>query len=154
MAAAFLTVALPGMAYAGTASAEPSDSVSTLATTHEWDRGVPGDGNAVGTVCGDPYGGAYYQNYASRGCFNPNGDLVYAVDKKADGKSALVEWRSYRNGVLLRQGYCRNALGAGTVAKCNKDFSESSTIYWRAGTYDAETDVISGWSDWYSRSAA
>ncbi len=54
---------------------------------------------------------------------------------KADGKSAVAYWVILEEGG--RTGACRNSLGAGTWARCNKDFPEGKRMSVKAGTYDA-----------------
>lgn len=90
------------------------------ACTHQWNS-TPGTG------------------YTALACFVPHGDYFYVFDALADGKSAVAYW------VLLdgtRSGACRNALGAGTWARCNKNFTEGVYMSVRAGTYDGDTGVI------------
>ncbi|MFG2007387.1 hypothetical protein ACGFNU_50380 [Spirillospora sp. NPDC048911] len=84
---------------------------------------------------------------AARACWVANGDDWYVQDTRADGHSASVSWEdwacndggSFPCNDLRRKGICRNTFGAGTWAWCNKDYTESDAIYFKA----AQTE---GWS--------
>jgi hypothetical protein len=85
-------------------------------------------------------------NYYTDVCLKPYGDVLYVKDMVSDGKSAAFVWENmwYDDngyGHVWRQGVCRNPHGAGTWAKCNKDYHEN---YWLA----MSPATVDG-SDWH-----
>ncbi|WP_405651092.1 hypothetical protein [Streptomyces sp. RK9] len=86
--------------------------------------------------------------YGARGCFQHNGDIVWARDTEKDGMSAAV-------GVYTDYGrpaaVCINKLGADTWATCNKDYSENGKVRLRVMRYDGgngkfyQPETWSGW---------
>lgn len=62
-------------------------------------------------------------------CYEHDGDKWWVKDTKEDGASAVAEWVNYRNGVLYREGSCRNSLGNGKWGYCNKNYYEDSGVY-------------------------
>ena len=114
---------------AGPAQAKVASNGTQAAYTYEWNEAVKS---------GAPL---YYHGYYCNGttgataCFDPDGDVIYVKDIKADGYSAVMRWYTDYG----RWGTCRNANGAGTWAKCNKDFAEGHTITWRATQYNGDT---------------
>ncbi|MFH9609995.1 hypothetical protein [Streptomyces sp. NPDC017448] len=86
--------------------------------------------------------------YGAKGCFQHNGDIVWAGDTQKDGMSAAV-------GVYTDYGraaeVCVNKLGAATWATCNKDYRESGDIRLRVLRYDGDTGKFyqpEAWSGW------
>ncbi|MBQ1105613.1 hypothetical protein ACH4MN_14655 [Streptomyces anulatus] len=86
--------------------------------------------------------------YGVSGCFQHNGDIVWAGDTKKDGMSAAV-------GVYTDYGraeeVCVNKLGADTWATCNKDYREGGDVRLRVLRYDGDTGKFyqpETWSGW------
>ncbi|MFB6670467.1 hypothetical protein [Streptomyces parvus] len=86
--------------------------------------------------------------YGSSGCFQHNGDIIWAGDTKKDGMSAAV-------GVYTDYGraeeVCVNKLGVNTWATCNKDYRESGNVRLRILRYDGDTGKFyqpETWSGW------
>ncbi|MFB7478135.1 hypothetical protein ACFUEM_27015 [Streptomyces anulatus] len=86
--------------------------------------------------------------YGVSGCFQHNGDIVWAGDTKKDGMSAAV-------GVYTDYGraeeVCVNKLGAATWATCNKDYREGGDVRLRVLRYDGDTGKFyqpETWSGW------
>ncbi|MFJ7409432.1 hypothetical protein ACIQWZ_01320 [Streptomyces sp. NPDC098077] len=86
--------------------------------------------------------------YGSTGCFQHNGDIVWAGDTKKDGMSAAV-------GVYTDYGraeaVCVNKLGVSTWATCDKDYRETGNVRLRALRYDGDTGKFyqpEAWSGW------
>ncbi|MFI2312995.1 hypothetical protein AMK17_02100 [Streptomyces sp. CB00072] len=86
--------------------------------------------------------------YGSTGCFQHNGDIVWAGDTKKDGMSAAV-------GVYTDYGraeeVCVNKLGVDTWATCNKDYREDGDVRLRVLRYDGDTGKFyqpETWSGW------
>lgn len=86
--------------------------------------------------------------YGSTGCFQHNGDIVWAGDTKKDGMSAAV-------GVYTDYGraeaVCVNKLGVNTWATCNKDYRETGNVRLRVLRYDGDTGKFyqpEAWSGW------
>ncbi|MFF0745482.1 hypothetical protein ACFYVL_34290 [Streptomyces sp. NPDC004111] len=72
-------------------------------------------------------------------CFVPDGDRIYVHDAKADGASAVADWRNYKkwnDPGVYRTGQCVNSNGAGTWVVCNKNFYEDGSVVLNARTYD------------------
>ncbi len=97
---------------------------------YEWNDGGPSDGPV------------YYHTYYCNGttgvtaCFDADGDDIFVKDTKADGFSAVMRWHTDYG----RWGTCRNRLGSGTWALCNKNLQEAShTMTWRATRYNGNT---------------
>jgi hypothetical protein len=111
----------------GGAAAQADDV--TAAYTYEWNDGV-----ATGVPIPNP-GGGCNDVTGAEGCFEPDGDKFYVKDTKADGYSAVVRWYTDYG----RWGTCRNSLGAGKWAVCNKDFKEGYYIHWRVTRYNGDT---------------
>lgn len=86
--------------------------------------------------------------YGSSGCFQHNGDVIWAGDTKKDGMSAAI-------GVYTDYGraeeVCVNRLGVDTWATCNKDYREAGDVRLRALRYDGDTGKFyqpEAWSGW------
>ncbi|OKJ57945.1 hypothetical protein [Streptomyces sp. CB02115] len=86
--------------------------------------------------------------YGVSGCFQHNGDIVWAGDTKKDGMSAAV-------GVYTDYGraeeVCVNKLGVDTWATCNKDYREGGDVRLRVLRYDGDTGKFyqpETWSGW------
>ncbi|MEU4179010.1 hypothetical protein [Streptomyces sp. NPDC026589] len=86
--------------------------------------------------------------YGASGCFQHNGDIVWAGDTKKDGMSAAV-------GVYTDYGraeeVCVNKLGVDTWATCNKDYREDGNVRLRVLRYDGDTGKFyqpETWSGW------
>ncbi|MFB8105372.1 MULTISPECIES: hypothetical protein [Streptomyces] len=86
--------------------------------------------------------------YGAKGCFQHNGDIVWAGDTKKDGMSAAV-------GVYTDYGraaeVCINKLGVNTWATCDKDYRESGNVRLRVLRYDGDTGKFyqpESWSGW------
>ncbi|MFE7142077.1 hypothetical protein ACFVAG_30390 [Streptomyces sp. NPDC057644] len=86
--------------------------------------------------------------YGSNGCFQHNGDIVWAGDTRKDGMSAAV-------GVYTDYGraeeVCVNKLGVNTWATCNKDYRETGNVRLRVLRYDGDTGKFyqpEAWSGW------
>ncbi|MFK0146399.1 hypothetical protein ACIQUZ_15090 [Streptomyces griseus] len=86
--------------------------------------------------------------FGSTGCFQYNGDVVWAGDTKKDGMSAAI-------GIYTDYGraeaVCVNRLGVNTWATCDKDYRESGNVRLRALRYDGDTGKFyqpEGWSGW------
>ncbi|MFF8499186.1 hypothetical protein ACF07L_00830 [Streptomyces anulatus] len=86
--------------------------------------------------------------YGTSGCFQHNGDIVWAGDTKKDGMSAAV-------GIYTDYGraeeVCVNKLGSGTWATCNKDYREAGDVRLRVLRYDGDTGKFyqpETWSGW------
>ncbi|MFE1369971.1 hypothetical protein ACFW84_37825 [Streptomyces anulatus] len=86
--------------------------------------------------------------YGVSGCFQHNGDIVWAGDTKRDGMSAAV-------GVYTDYGraeeVCVNKLGVDTWATCNKDYREGGDVRLRVLRYDGDTGKFyqpETWSGW------
>ncbi|MFD4341537.1 hypothetical protein ACFWPP_30695 [Streptomyces anulatus] len=86
--------------------------------------------------------------YGVSGCFQHNGDIVWAGDTKKDGMSAAV-------GVYTDYGraeeVCVNKLGVDTWATCNKDYRENGDVRLRVLRYDGDTGKFyqpETWSGW------
>lgn len=96
------------------------------AITYEWDTAERGtDSIPTEMQC-------VWNDYA-RVCYHSYGDTFWVRDENSDGQSAVADWRDYSGdtGALRRKGGCRNALGSGKWARCNKNFAEIDTIYFR-----------------------
>jgi hypothetical protein len=111
---AVLGVAMPGTA---------------LAAGHEIDYGVKGGTPPASAYCAVPTDDV-------KVCFERSGDKWWVQDRKADGKSAIVEWANYRNNSLYRTGRCVNSHEAGSWAYCNKDYYENSTLQGYQGVWN------------------
>ncbi|MEU3833466.1 hypothetical protein [Streptomyces microflavus] len=86
--------------------------------------------------------------YGAKGCFQHNGDIVWAGDTQKDGMSAAV-------GVYTDYGraaeVCINKLGVNTWATCNKDYRETGNVRLRVFRYDGDTGKFyqpESWSGW------
>jgi hypothetical protein len=102
---------------------------ASAAYSYEWDNGVAVSG--LGTHAPFCTSTSYTEV-----CVEPYGDKIFVKDlSSADSASAVARW--YTN--YGRWGTCRNSLGAGHWAVCNKDFEESSLLTFRAAQYDGDT---------------
>jgi hypothetical protein len=85
-------------------------------------------------------------------CFQPYGDIFWVWDRpvngEADGLSPAVEWRDVDG---TRSGTCVSKHGTGTLARCNKNFTEGHRIFFRHARYDGGTNFNSG--PWLEMSA-
>lgn len=69
-------------------------------------------------------------------CFRPNGDDIFVLDDRADGHSAVGEWRLDSTGSHRRTGSCVNQLGKGHWGFCNKDFVEGLRFVYNGARYE------------------
>ncbi|MCW6003452.1 hypothetical protein K1W54_02475 [Micromonospora sp. CPCC 205371] len=93
-----------------------------------------GDEENGAAASGGPTGEYYCVSITgATACFRPTGDDFFVKDTKADGASAVLEWRY--DG-YSRTGSCINSLGSGKWGWCNKDFTENKTMEFRAARYD------------------
>jgi hypothetical protein len=91
-----------------------------MAAGYEWDYAVAGtvpDGLKCASITG------------AKICYELDGDRWWVKDTSADHASAVARWQNYRNGVLYREGGCRNSLGSGEWGVCNKNYYEDSGVY-------------------------
>ncbi|MFS8098096.1 hypothetical protein LFM09_13220 [Lentzea alba] len=102
---------------------------TALAIEHELNYGTKGGTPPGAAVCTDA-------KEDVRVCYERGGDKWWVQDRKADGKSAIVEWANYRNGSLYRYGRCVNSHEAGSWASCNKNYYEDSTLYGYQGVWN------------------
>jgi hypothetical protein len=117
---------LIGTAIAIVAAATPASA----AYSYEWDNGVAVNG--LGTEQSSCVTTSY-----SEVCIQPYGDKIFVKDfSSADHASAVARWFTDYG----RWGTCRNSLGVGHWAVCNKDFKEGSYLTTRATQYDGDTD--------------
>jgi len=72
-------------------------------------------------------------------CVDYDGDYVYVKDNKSDGYPGYAEIQSTDSGVYLR--LCRNNHHAGTWAKCNFNWTESSWKTVRGGILKSDRDM-------------
>ncbi|WP_097869868.1 hypothetical protein [Streptomyces sp. rh34] len=130
----------------GAAAPFPVDPVGPVETA------VPGgQAEAVGTAKAAPSSSTCLGStaaYGSSGCFQHNGDIIWAGDTKKDGMSAAV-------GVYTDYGraeeVCVNKLGVDTWATCNKDYREDGNVRLRVLRYDGDTGKFyqpETWSGW------
>jgi hypothetical protein len=106
------------------AAATPASAYS-----YEWDNGV-----AV-SVTGINLPFCTWTDY-SKVCVQSDGDKIYVEDlSSADSASAVARWYTEYG----RWGTCRNSLGAGHWAVCNKDFKEGYLLTAVATQYDGDT---------------
>ncbi|MFJ3594522.1 hypothetical protein ACIQUY_34590 [Streptomyces sp. NPDC090231] len=86
--------------------------------------------------------------YGSTGCFQAYGDVIWAMDTKADGMSAAV----IVNTNYGRAPYaCVNSMGNGTSGRCDKDYWESGDVRLQVLRYDYDTKNFyqpEAWSGW------
>lgn len=101
---------------------------TALAVDYEYDNGVQGTPPAT-FLCADPVPEV-------RVCYERGGDKWWVQDRKADHKSAIVEWANYRNNSLYRTGRCVNSHEAGSWASCNKNYYEDSTLQGYQGLWN------------------
>jgi hypothetical protein len=88
-----------------------------------WREGVPAWG--TGIYCENVPGSA--------------DEFFYAEDLAGDGFSPGVLWQLLdSNGNVVRNGICRNAFGAGTLARCTFAFVEDRTIRMRLARCDKD----------------
>jgi hypothetical protein len=117
---------LIGTAIAIVAAATPASA----AYSYEWDNGV-----AVSGPSGTERSWCISSDY-SEVCIQPYGDKIFVKDLSGeDHASAVARWFTDYG----RWGTCRNSLGAGHWAVCNKDFKEGSYLTTRAAQYDGDT---------------
>lgn len=61
-------------------------------------------------------------------CFEPDGDILWVLDKQADGYGVALYWEDRDSD---RSGTCIHNLGAAKAwAVCDKDFTEGHEIVW------------------------
>ncbi|MEV1044928.1 hypothetical protein [Streptomyces sp. NPDC049916] len=113
---------------------EPSEAADATTST----RAAPPSTTCLGATSA----------YGARGCFQHNGDVVWAGDTKKDGMSAAV-------GVYTDYGraeeVCVNKLGVNTWATCDKDYRETGNVRLRVLRYDGDTGKFyqpESWSGW------
>lgn len=136
----------------------PADEAEQAGPVESVDPAVPvvtpapgGRAEAVGAAKATPSSSACLGSttaYGTSGCFQHNGDIVWAGDTKKDGMSAAV-------GVYTDYGraeeVCVNKLGAGTWATCDKDYREGGDVRLRVLRYDGDTGKFyqpETWSGW------
>jgi hypothetical protein len=115
-----------------------------------------GDPNASGHpvfyVCN-----AFVTNLAADGCFEEDGDWLYAQDTATDGEQVATYWRVPSEG---RHGLCiSNYLAIlGVKAWCNKNFPEGREIKIQVGrcnhTSTRHCLKLSDYHDWSSTDTA
>jgi hypothetical protein len=102
---------------------------ASAAYSYEWDNGVAASGLATSQVY------CIWTDY-SEVCIQPYGDKIFVQDlSSADHASAVARWSTDYG----RWGTCRNSLGVGHWAVCNKDFKEDSYLNVVATQYDGDT---------------
>ncbi|MFI0931840.1 hypothetical protein ACH4RG_08880 [Streptomyces sp. NPDC021019] len=114
-------------------------------------EGAASGGQAEAVVAAAPSSSACLGStvaYGASGCFQHNGDIIWAGDTKKDGMSAAV-------GVYTDYGraeeVCVNKLGVDTWATCNKDYREDGNVRLRVLRYDGDTGKFyqpETWSGW------
>lgn len=133
------------LAFAMTSAAAFSVMVpgTALAIDHEYDYGVLGGGPSASARCAEP-------EREVQVCYERSGDKWWVLDRDDDRKSAIVEWRNYRDDRLYRVGRCTNSRGAGTWASCNKNYYEDSEVKGHQGYWDrsAGDDFFIHRQDW------
>lgn len=125
--ATLLLAALPVTASAAQETSAAGEEGASAAATLEIDRAKKGTypgGLSCVTVTG------------AQACFEAYGDKWWVKDTAADGASAVVTWRNYRNGSLYRSGQCENRMGSGTWGVCNKNYYEGSDLLFQIHVYD------------------
>lgn len=85
-----------------------------------------------------------FNSYVSA-CLQEYGDIWWVKDLKADGRSAVVEWKNTVNG-HLRKGACRNKSGAGTWVRCNKNYYEGSELAIRLCRFEGSSGTWGNYS--------
>ncbi len=76
---------------------------------------------------------SYGPNEDSNAAFQKNGDSFFVSDNRADGFSAVAQWRLYnRSGTLVRGGDIWMNLGAGESRWKFKDLTEGYNLKFRA----------------------
>lgn len=93
--------------------------VPASAITYEWDTAARGTAPVPSEMhC--------RSNDYAKVCYQTYGDQFWVRDDNSDGQSAVADWRNYSGdtGALRRKGGCRNALGSGKWARCNKNFAD------------------------------
>ncbi|WP_424918425.1 hypothetical protein [Streptomyces sp. wa1064] len=132
--------------------ADQAGPVESVAPAGPVETPVPGgQAEAVGAAKASPSSSTCLGStaaYGSTGCFQHNGDIVWAGDTKKDGMSAAV-------GVYTDYGraeeVCVNKLGVDTWATCNKDYREDGDVRLRVLRYDGDTGKFyqpETWSGW------
>jgi hypothetical protein len=128
MIANLVKVMVAGLTGVVTVAAPVAVRPAAAAYSFEWDNAVSsGEPTDDDQTCQD--------NYYAMVCFEPAGDKIYVEDLVGDGYSAVARWYTDYG----RWGTCRNALGKGHWAVCNKDFAENHVFYFRASLYDGDT---------------
>lgn len=94
--------------------------------TGEWNDGVASSAY---------YGPPFVQFTGVTATVKTVGDYVYVRDDRADGCSALGIWYILESSGY-RKGICRNTHGAGTWARCNKNWPEGVRMSVQPGLYD------------------
>jgi hypothetical protein len=105
---------------------------TALAIDYEINYGTQGGTPPGSAVCADA-------KVDVRVCYERGGDKWWVQDRKADHKSAVVEWANYRNGSLYRYGRCVNSHEAGSWATCNKNYYEDSSLRGLQGVWNRST---------------
>jgi hypothetical protein len=94
-----------------------------------WDTGVPVSASSIGEVDAVLYGrytpAPRCPDWA-KGAVKLHGDILFVEDKCADGKSAFLEYRDAEN--TGERWICRASRGAGTIAKCDFNWPETTGI--------------------------
>ncbi|MEV0639153.1 hypothetical protein AB0I77_30300 [Streptomyces sp. NPDC050619] len=86
--------------------------------------------------------------------FQKNGDWFFVADNRADGNSAVAEWRLYNtSGTLVRGGYVWMNLGAGESRWKNKDFTEGYNLRFRACRGHSDGTYLEHCDSWVSTTA-
>ncbi len=130
----------------------PADETEQAEQAGPVETGTPGgQAEAVGAAKATPSSSTCLGSitaYGVSGCFQHNGDIVWAGDTKKDGMSAAV-------GIYTDYGraeeVCVNKLGADTWATCNKDYREGGDVRLRVLRYDGDTGKFyqpETWSGW------
>ncbi|UGY95321.1 hypothetical protein [Streptomyces gobiensis] len=78
-------------------------------------------------------------------CFAPQGEWFFAYDKRVDGWSPVIKWRSRtKSGTVLREGRIWHTKGAYRYAYKNKSFDEGREVVFRLcpGTHTSSGHFI------------
>lgn len=86
---------------------------------------------SAATVCASVSG--------AKACLQTYGDHIYLYDTAADSAHPEVYFVLENAGYAVAWGWCRQTGGANTVADCNFNFPESSTVHFVAARVDGNT---------------
>lgn len=104
------------------------------AAAAETDYVTDANWNSDGKDCYSAITGLTYSRMDA--CFESDGDILWVLDKQADGYGVALFWEDMDSG---RSGTCIHNLGSAKAwAVCNKDFTEGHQIHWWIGWDSAE----------------